>query len=217
MFVVGSPGPRSLVRLLPDPDPSFGRIPKHLWAEIDAPSSAPTLGTHLAADDAGRVHHFDEQSNAVFTYSPNGSLERLLTLPPGILEKIRDQAAEMDQSFGGRAVLGHTWMLGLGTFADRAVLSGTPPGVEGLGLVLSGDGTEALPIVPAPSLPAPEFHHVVRILLEEDRITTVRPDGLFQYRIEWPDGRNRQGRVGSPRVRDPRRGAPRPLLRRAPS
>ncbi|NNF26575.1 MAG: hypothetical protein HKN73_05035 [Gemmatimonadetes bacterium] len=186
-FLVGSAGDRSLVRRVPAGGPLFGQIPERAWTAIDAGASVPALGTHLVADAGGRIHHFDEHSNAILSYSPTGSLERLVTLPPQVHESIREQAARMENSFGGRAVLSQTWMLGIGSHEGRVVLSGTPPGVDGVGLVLDPRGTEATPVVAAPSLPASEFHHVVRIVLEEDRITTVRREGLYQYRIEWPD------------------------------
>ena len=185
-FVAGDWGDRSMIRRLPNPAPSFGRMSEELWGAVGAVRSSPVLGTHLATDAFGRIHHFEEELNTVFRYGPDGSPEHAVTLPAEVLARIRAQAAEFDQSFGGRAVLGHTWMLGLDTFEDLTVLSGSPPGVEGLALVLNAEGAIVHPIVPDPSLPAAEFHHASRILLERDRVTTIKSNGLYQYRIEWP-------------------------------
>ena len=205
-FAVGSSGDRSLLRALPGGTPAFGQLPRKVWAAIDGKGSIPALGTHLVADRAGRIHHFDEHSNSVLSYSSAGAFQQLVTLPPEVHERIRRQAAAMEGSFGGRAVLSQTWMLGLGAYDDLIVLSGTPPGVEGLALVLNPETWEAAPIVPAPALPATEFQHVARVLLEGDRITTIKPSGIYQYRIEWPPSL----RVDAGTAADPRGEGPGP-------
>ncbi|MDH3222229.1 MAG: hypothetical protein OEO23_00825 [Gemmatimonadota bacterium] len=185
-FVFGRPSRESLISTLGSNPEPFGTLPPALRDALDSQDPLRSISLSLAADREGRVHHFDELTNTLLSYSPDGTLRRALTLPARVLSNLAKQRADLEEAFGRGAVVAQTWMLGMGVYDLSPVLTGTLPGVAGFAFVVDPEGVVATPIVADPSLPPSDFHGVGPVVLEDDRVTVVNRTGIHQYRIEWP-------------------------------